>query len=106
MADNNTTDKQFAFGENSIDGCKCPAVAAGYNLETENRNIREVVAIYDKQVKMTLKKLQNKGTVDANTAKDVWDDVILECRNLNHLSEANTMRHDIAVEVAEELGWR
>jgi len=95
--------QEFAFGSNEVDGCECPAVAAGYRPGIVNNDVTEVASMYDKQVHDILQKEKNSykriGTVQPCFAKEAWDDVIGKF-------ETGTVWWHLAIDIAEQLGWR
>jgi len=98
-----TSERQFAFGRNEYDGYECPAVAAGYSPGDPSKDVTEVARIYDKQVReLHLKenaKYRTNGTVDLYFAKKAWDNTIEKFGT-------GTIWWHLAVDVAEQLGWR
>lgn len=95
----NTEDRQFAFGENSRDGCPCPLNAVGKNPEI-SPNI-EVAETYDEIVGEMLGIGWGKAPEDV--AKEAWLEVI------EHYEEVGVEEHpvyrEVARETAAELGW-
>ena len=95
-----TTDSErtFAFGGNSYEGCYCPAIMAGFNPDSDDT--LWVAEMYDEILAAELS-LAN-GTVDEETAKEAWLDAI------DRLERADTTDEEAleaARKVAERLGW-
>ena len=100
----NNSERQVAFGRNSVetkDGevCDCPAKLAGF--VPDEGIMFDVVSDYDYQMIRTADKTQ--GTVDEETAKEVWV-ALIERYESRDLPEANQLREN-ARKVAAELEW-
>jgi hypothetical protein len=95
----NTQERQFAFGENSHDGCPCPLTAAGYN--PDNSPYLLIAEMYDNIVGAKLGIRWGKAPEDV--AKEAWLKVIEEYDDQMHRGDKK--KREIAREVAAELGW-
>ena len=71
-----STPDRLAFGENSFDGCPCPATATGEN--PDNNDVIHVAELYDDYLSSEDKQV---GIVDESTAKDAWLGAIRELEN-------------------------
>lgn len=95
----NTEERQFAFGENSRDGCPCPLNAVGYN--PDNSPYILIAERYDGIVGDRLG--IRWGKVSENIAREAWLKVIEEYDDQMHRGDRE--KREIAREVAAELGW-
>jgi hypothetical protein len=94
MSDNNDTE-MFAFGENSFEGCDCPAVKAGVDPSL-NDVVREVTSAYDSYM-MDLEG-KHVGVTEEENAKEAWFAIMEEAR-------IGSAIYREAEYIAEELGW-
>ncbi len=79
----------FAFGQNKVNGCKCPALAADMDPGGTDAEmvpgLLEVVSLYDDLMIDSRDVLD--GTVGEEIAKEVWKDVMV-----NHTEEGTSQR--------------
>jgi hypothetical protein len=95
----NTEERQFAFGENSRDGCPCPMNAVGKNLE-----VGPNLAIAERYDGIVGDRLGiGWGKVSENIAREAWLEVIEQYDN--RMARGDREKREIAREVAAELGW-
>jgi len=98
---------KFAYGENHVDSCPCPATAAGYS-PTSNLLALLVAKQYDEQLKESS---SDSGTVDEETAKEAWKAAVeYYQRTADHPPKQEYKdwyqeRADVGKEIARELGW-
>jgi hypothetical protein len=98
---------EFAFGSNHVDGCSCPAQAAGFDVSDDI--VIMVAEEYDDKIRAREK--CSEGIVGSYTAKTVWDNVIddLEQRldDVESPDEIEIIREqlDVARKVADTLSW-
>lgn len=95
------TERRFAYGSNEIGGCACPAVRAGYNpLDDASCKIAEY---YD----FAVGKLGHR-TADSilpeEFAREAWFHALHELRE-NAPYDIQDKNIEVALEIAEELGW-
>jgi len=64
--------QRYAYGDNTVGDCPCPAVAAGYNLDGDGSTA--VAEQYDDFVRNRTP--SDEGIVDADTAQDAWLDAV------------------------------
>jgi len=99
--------QKFAYGKNHVDGCPCPATAAGYS-PTSNPMALLVAEQYDEQLKESS---SDNGTVDEKTAKETWKAAIeYYQRTAEQIPDQGDKdwyqeRADVGKEIARELGW-
>jgi len=100
------SDRQFAYGDNSYDGCPCPAQAAGYS-PADHDDLIGVAEEYDHFLEASP---SDKGTVDEQQAKAAWDHAI----DYHEQTRDNAMPSMVdhyekivhkAKLVRDELGW-
>jgi hypothetical protein len=90
------TTRKFAHGKNEIDGCECPAVAAGFDLR-EERAVRDMAAKYD--IEFSVPGLTKAtGKLTEKEAKEGWLSAISNC-------DKDSEEEKIGIKVAEKLGW-
>lgn len=92
--------KQFAYGKNTIAGCECPAVAAGFEPASGDDSIL-AAEMYDEQV------AENGFTnaqsiINEEAAKESWLAMI---EKMDRLSYGNYDNLQVAKDVAEKFGW-
>lgn len=92
-----TENKKFAFDGDTVEGCECPAVAAGY--EPMNDESLTVASLYDSAVYQLDFDSPNR-IISEEQAKKAWFEA------METVKEGYKERHfEIAQEIAEELGW-
>lgn len=94
---------RYAFGLDEVNGCPCPAAAAGFDTAT-NEWARSIADRYDKKVRLQLGTdvvEGDRGTVPEETAKGCWLDALEEAK----LEEFDETPVSIGETVADELGW-
>lgn len=95
--------KKFAYGSNSVDGCKCPSVTA------LDKTVG-VVDEYDKRLQ-SVDSYVDRGTVEEQEAKKAWLMAIWQeidyavTGNGDFPSVDNIEIAKDGIRVAKELGW-
>lgn len=69
-----TTPDEFAFGDNTFDGCPCPMEAA--NKAGPNGEAMTVAEEYDKIVREILDDRVHEGTIPKSVAKRAWMEAV------------------------------
>lgn len=98
--------ENFAFGENKVDDCECPAVAAGCSLDND---LAIIAGEYDWKIEKKLEDSEfdaetyrnRRGIVDEENAKQCWLEVLEEIETDKSLEQA----YEKGQKVAEDLGW-
>jgi len=100
MTDNtNDSDREFAYGGNVVDGCECPAVAAGRDPVESRSLVGNVVTEYDILMSDKCRTWNSEaGIVEEQDAKKVWLEM---ADGLEYAEEAR-----VAYEIARDLGWK
>jgi hypothetical protein len=95
----------FAYGNNEVHDCECPAVSAGYSPTSVNTNSSLTVAChFDYLVKEM--DLENKSKLlSEDEAKEVWERMLEEYEEevLEHGGSIHV--YEVAKDIAEKLGW-
>jgi len=105
MNEDNTT--EFAFGKNTVDGCPCPALAAGYNPSYNSK----AVIVAEQYDSIFQEEIVGTGTVTEEQAREAWKEVIdhfVKRRDqADDESDAQyyAERVELARDVKDELGW-
>ena len=95
--------RKFAYGRDKVGGCKCPASTAGYDPSSGEEST--VVAeqydeiLYSNEI---FKKHQDDRIINEEKAKEAWLQAVE--RTAQYYGE-NSNFHQVAVNIAEELGW-
>lgn len=101
----NTDQRKFAYGNDEVDGCGCPAVEAGYSpTGPESDGSLTLATHFDFLVKeMELKNETNLLLED--TAKEVWKEMLEEYEKeiLEHGGSVHV--YEVAKDIAKQLGW-
>lgn len=106
---------EFAFGDNMLGDCGCPAVVAGFNPSQDDSLV--VAEFYDDVVrelgyanedvdtsgKFKTKVYRNRQPIPADHAEEAW----LEATEhvIDRYGEDSNFAN-VAVEIAETLGWK
>ena len=92
-------ERAFAFGGNVVEGCDCPAVAAGFH-PARDQDVLEVATAYDSVIMAWNDNEQSSGIIDEQQAKSSWLGIIqmFECHR-------NHKQAEVAKEIAKELDW-
>lgn len=85
----------YAFGKNVVGSCMCPATKAGFN--TADARVNHIAGKFDKLAGES-EFVGETGTLTDNEAKELWFEVISKLDREEY--------QDIAIEIAEENGWR
>jgi len=104
----NTQERRFAYNHNTVDGYPCPAVAAGYNPDS-NPEVCEIAEQYDNSAYT----LATPGgeTLPEHDARQAWEQTIRKLESLREKAkteqEADYWHElvDQAYQIADELGW-
>lgn len=92
-----TENREFAYGKDSVDGCVCPAVAAGFSPSSGDDSI-VVAERYDQEVKD--KNLTTaRSIIDEEAAKEAW------LSALEHLERKEMYQLEVGREIARRLDW-
>lgn len=91
------TQRQFAYGKDTIEDCACPAVAAGYSPGSGDVSTR-VAEEYDDMVR-TWGYANADSTLSEERAKKCW------LAALERLENRGLYGQDVARDIAEELDW-
>ena len=94
-------DRRFAFGDNRVDDCECPAVAAGFSPERDS-HLLNFIAHYDAIAQFNAKK-PSTGTLSEHNSKACWLHTIRELEKSRYLIDLQAA--DAGRAVAIELGW-
>lgn len=103
--------EEYAFGKNQMDGCKCPALAAGHD-PMDGGFAREVAERFD--TTMRNEHEIGAGTVPESEARRAWRKMMSELKKQTELYEGKEYvvqptpakgALKEAREVADELGW-
>lgn len=104
----------FAFGDNEVDGCSCPAMAAGYFpaqtfVEAYDVAAREVAAVHadDAGVRVVAwhtnlvgQRVPWRGVLPSALAREAWERAMAW-----HAGEAETGTMERSRDAARRLGW-
>jgi len=99
--------QRFAYGSNHVDGCSCPATAAGY-CPPSAIHACAVAREYDEELATCR---SDSGTVDEETAKEAWKAAIryyertVKQTPKHKDKEWYQERLDVGKDIARELGW-
>ena len=91
----------MAFGKNEVDGCSCPAVAAGEVLR--DSSVRRIAWRYDDLLDREVKDDSSMGwfgTVSEEKAKKYWLQAIEDIEEFGDKEAA-----EAGQKIARELGW-
>jgi len=101
MTDDDHHRRRFAYAKDRINGCECPAVAAGYQPSSGDDSLL-VAETYDGIVRD--RELGSANCIiDEDTAKEAWLAAIEDIRE--RFPDDNHESITAAEDVAEELGW-
>ena len=84
-------EKRFAYGDDTVDDCPCPAVAAGYSPNSADESTVSA-EWYDEMVERLYPE-EDEGIISEEKAKEAWNKAINEME----------IREDPAVETAKEI---
>jgi hypothetical protein len=99
MTVSKTRNGGFAFGQNKVDHCECPARSAGFShSEIDHPDMLDGIRYYDNQLRKETD--LDEGIVSEETAKEAWLDAIESCEMKNMNESAYRLEM-----VAEKLGW-
>jgi len=104
----NTQERRFAFNHNTVDGCPCPAFAAGYNPNNDSI-VCEIAEQYDERAYTFA--ARDSGTLPEHNARQAWDQTIELLKDRSDNAETERIAdhyHEmvkLANEIADELGW-
>lgn len=86
----------FAYNQNRVGECECPAVAAGFDPE-EDDEVRSAAARYDEQI-WNMEDVDSPCMVEEDVARKAWlaalDDMVSESR-----------KFEAGQKIAVKLGW-
>lgn len=107
--------QEYAFGHNEVDGCKCPAVVAGYEPDKEGYTL-DVAEAFDRVVRGDNDDCA--GTIPEPEARDAWKELVDRYRETveeyehdfedsipNGTHKTYVERMNRAKEIGDELGW-
>jgi len=86
--------ERFAVGRNVVDGCPCPALAAGYD-PSQGDPSTTVAGRFDRQI-------TGPTTVDREYARTVWFNVM---RKLKAQYGVESTEYQTAEDIAYTIGW-
>lgn len=89
--------ERFAVGRNVVDGCPCPALAAGYDPGQTDPST-EAAGRFDRKITG----LTGRRTVDREYARKVWVDVMDE---LKAEYGVESTEYQTAEDIAHTIGW-
>lgn len=97
------TQQEFAYGKDTIQGCECPARAAGFAPSDGDESIA-VAEWYDCAVK-DVGNANYSSIISEQEAKEAWLEMIdqMEKRTASIYKAERDLK--VAREIAEELGW-
>lgn len=91
-----TSQKEYAYGADRVNGCECPATTVGFN--TMNGAISRVSGRFDETLRDGFKgEEDDRGVVSNETARKQWQAAIKTARKQDHSK---------AVELAEKIHKR
>lgn len=96
------TPSDFAYGQNHVDDCHCPAITAGFSptgtrKEDHIPGLLEAAEHYDSI--LSNRSGMRIGIVDEATAQEAWIEMLENALN------QDWQRKHAALKVALELGW-
>jgi len=98
-------ERHFAYGDNSVDNCACPAIAAGYNPNCGDMSLK-IAEKYDEILRRTR---SEEGTIEESVAKEAWLDAVDYFVREAEQSDVHTDHyHDVVSvgrDIADEHGW-
>lgn len=90
--------RQFAYGCDTVGGCACPAVQAGYSPSSGDESF-EVAETFDREV-MKLSGTEYDGVVSEDVARSAWE------RAIDALVDGGDEEYAaVGEEIAAVLGW-
>jgi hypothetical protein len=92
----NNENRDFAFGRNVWEGCKCPALQAGFEPGAGG-DVTYIAEMYDGIVREHRE--ASKGVVREETAKAAWE------RMIKRLERHKEEEAEFARDIAYQLGW-
>lgn len=102
-------ERRFAYGRNTVDGCECPASAAGYAkddvMTLTNAHVGDLARAYDRTVRYQLESVdptERAGTLSEADAREVWLTVLDRARSSGSVGDPLVEKGE---EIARELGW-
>lgn len=97
-----TETRQFAYGKDEMDGCPCPAVAAGYSPASGDSSI-EPAEWYDSVIKSEFRSATEPySPLSEEEAREAWNMTI---EQLTGRYGRDSEIVQTAEEIANELGW-
>ena len=97
------TQQQFAYGKDTIQGCECPARAAGF-APSDGDESTAVAEWYDSAVK-DVGNTHYSSIISEQKAKEAWLEMIDQMEKRVDSIYKGERDLQIAREIADELGW-
>ena len=95
-----TQNRNFAYGKDTIGGCCCPAVAAGYAPNTGDEST-EIAETYDYYVREL--DLDNADSIiTEKEARQAW---LAAVESIDQDEYAADQKARLGEDIAEDLGW-
>lgn len=95
-----TQNRNFAYGKDTIGGCCCPAVAAGYAPNTGDEST-EIAETYDYYVREL--DLDNADSIiTEKEARQAW---LAAVKSIEQDEYAADRKARLGEDIAEDLGW-
>lgn len=103
-------ERRFAYGDNLVDECPCPAVTADIGIGTDywgdititDSSVLRFADLYDEAVGELTSHNHDRGVIPEADARKAWLSVLDRARVSRPVKESTIEKGE---EVARELGW-